>query len=189
MTIIVTDPPVGEALTLADVKDHLRLDGTGEDTYLQGLIRVAREHLEATTGLALLNTGLRLALDDWPADHRILLRRHPVRSIEAVTIFDEEGIPHAIASDGWVLDAASRPARLAVTAARPAGRCLNGIEIDFIAGFGESGADVPDTLKRAMLTHIAQMYDLRGAVSLDQQPGAVPPGYDRLLGAFARRAI
>lgn len=189
MTIIVTDPPVGEALTLADVKDHLRLDGTDEDPYLQGLIRVAREHLEAATGLALLNTGFRLALDDWPADHRILLRRHPVRSIEAVTVYDEEGIPHAIAADGWSLDAASRPARLAVTGRRPAGQWLNGIEIDFIAGFGESGTDVPDTLKRAMLTHIAQMYDLRGAVPLAQQPGAVPSGYDRLLGAFVRRAI
>nr|WP_246734391.1 hypothetical protein [Rhizobium sp. RHZ02] len=27
----------------------------------------------------------------------------------------------------------------------------SGIEIDFSAGFGESGAEVPDTLKRALL--------------------------------------
>ena len=84
---------------------------------------------------------------------------------------------------GYALDGAAQPARL-VLPERPASeRALNGIEIDFTAGFGEAGADVPDTLKRALLLHVAAMFELRGVVSLDAQPGAVPePGAARGYG-------
>ncbi|MNV87283.1 hypothetical protein D3C71_1813970 [compost metagenome] len=63
---------------------------------------------------------------------------------------------------------------------------MNGIEIDFIAGYGEAGTDVPDTLKRAMLMHVAQMFAFRGAVALENQPAAVPAGYERLVSPFCR---
>ena len=63
-------------------------------------------------------------------------------------------------------------------------RALNGIEIDFTAGFGESGTDVPDTLKRALLLHVAAMFEYRGAVSAADQPAVLPEGYDRLLAPF-----
>ena len=47
------------------------------------------------------------------------------------------------------------------------GRAMNGIEVEFSAGFGESGADVPETLKRAMLLHVAAMFACRGVVAVD----------------------
>jgi uncharacterized phiE125 gp8 family phage protein len=50
MTLIQTDPPLAEPVTLADLKAHLRIDANDEDDLLEGLIRVARAHLEAVTG-------------------------------------------------------------------------------------------------------------------------------------------
>lgn len=69
------------------------------------------------------------------------------------------------------------------------GLALNGIEIDFIAGFGEAGTDVPDTLKRALLTHVAAMFELRGVLSPGDQPGTLPPGYERLVAPFRIRRL
>ena len=88
-----------------------------------------------------------------------------------------------------MLDGAARPARLILPARPETARALNGIEIDFSAGFGESGADVPDTLKRALLLHVAAMFELRGVLALDEQPGAVPQGYERLIAPHCRRRL
>ena len=85
---------------------------------------------------------------------------------------------------GHVLDAVSTPARLFLATQPPTSRPLNGIEIDVTAGFGNTGADVPDTLTRAMLMHVALMYELRGAIPSDMQPAAIPAGYDRLVSPY-----
>ena len=84
---------------------------------------------------------------------------------------------------------AARPSRLLLPDRPLPGQAMNGIEIDFTAGFGEAGADVPDTLKRAMLTHVAAMFELRGGLSIDQQPGIVPAGYDRLIAPYRMRRL
>lgn len=189
MTYAVTTPPAAEALTLADVKAHLRIDGGEEDDLLARLIVVARQHLERTTGLALINRGLRLYLDHWPSAGAIEIARGPVRAVLEVRIYDESGVETTVDLAGHVLDGDGRPARLWLRNRPSPGQALNGIEIDFTAGFGEAGADVPDTLKRAMLVHIAQMYEFRGVVPADQQPAGVPEGYDRLLAPFAIRRL
>lgn len=48
---------------------------------------------------------------------------------------------------------------------------------------------MPDTLKRALLLHVAAMFELRGALALDEQPGAVPQGYDRLIAPHCMRRL
>ncbi|WP_439618398.1 head-tail connector protein [Shinella sp.] len=189
MSIAELMPPAAEPITLAEVKAHLRLDASDEDTLLAGLMRAAREHLEGQTGLALIARTFRLYLDDWPEARVIQIARGPVQTIKTVTVYDAAGAPVEVDVTGYVLDGTARPARLVLPARPATERALNGIEIDFTAGFGESGAEVPDTLKRALLLHVAAMYELRGVLSLDDQPGAVPQGYDRLVAPHALRRL
>lgn len=189
MTIAELLPPAAEPITLAEVKAHLRLETTDEDLLLSGLIRAARLHLENQTGLCLISRLLRLYLDDWPDTHVIQIARGPVQTIEIVTVYDAVGAPVEIDTSGYVLDGTARPARLVLPGRRATERALNGIEIDFIAGFGESGADVPDTLKRALLLHVAAMFELRGVLALDEQPGAMPQGYERLIAPHCQRRL
>lgn len=189
MTIAELTPPLAEPITLAEAKAHLRLDASDEDALLATLIRAAREHLENTTGLALISRTFRLYLDDWPASRVIAIARGPVRTIENVTVYDADGVAVALDVSGYLLDGEARPARLVLPERRAAGRAINGIEIDFTAGFGESGADVPDTLKRAMLLHVAAMFELRGVLDVKDQPGAIPAGYDRLVAPYRLRRL
>jgi uncharacterized phiE125 gp8 family phage protein len=48
---------------------------------------------------------------------------------------------------------------------------------------------VPDTLKRAMLMHVAQMFAFRGTVAVEDQPADIPAGYDRLIAPFMIRRL
>ncbi|MBR7518425.1 phage head-tail connector protein, partial [Mycobacterium tuberculosis] len=49
MTITVVRPPAVEPVALADLRQFLRLSGTGEDALLSGLLKAARETLETLT--------------------------------------------------------------------------------------------------------------------------------------------
>jgi uncharacterized phiE125 gp8 family phage protein len=189
MTYALIQPPLAEPLTLADLKAHIRVQNDEEDTVLACLIRVAREHLERVTGLALISQGWRLYLDCWPDDGALEISHGPVLAVDAVRAFDEFGEESEVALAGHVLDGVRRPARLWLRERPAARQAMNGIEVDFTAGFGESGADVPDTLKRAMLVHAAHCYEFRGAVPVEMQPASMPEGYDRLVAPFLMRRL
>ena len=189
MTIAELLPPAVEPVTLAEAKAHLRLDAADEDALVLALIRAAREYLEAATGLCLIARPLRLYLDDWPETRVIGIARGPVQTIETVTVYDLAGLPVEADLAGYVLDGAARPARLVLPQRPETARAVNGIEIDFTAGFGESGADVPDGLKRALLLHVAAMFELRGMLAPADQPGTVPAGYDRLVAPYRLRRL
>lgn len=184
MTYATIQPPLAEPLTLAEVKAHLRLDGSDEDDLIVSLVKVAREYLERTGGLCLMTGTFRLYLDDWPTGGVIQIARGPVQAIESVTVYDADGVAASVSLDGHRLDRVSQPARLMLNRFVNAGSGINGIEIDFTAGFGDTPTDVPDTLKRAMLMHIAHMFEWRGAVCVADQPAGVPGGYDRLVAPY-----
>ena len=189
MTYLLVGEPAVEPVSLADAKSHLRVTHDADDAHIADLVAAARQHVERDAGLALIEQVWRLYLDDWPLDRCVRLRRHPVRRLEAVTVFDERGDPHVIEPSAVRLDAVSRPARLVVGDTVPGGATLNGVEIEFAAGFGETGADVPGELRRAILLLVAHWYEFRGAVAARDQPVHVPAGFERLLAPHRMRRV
>lgn len=189
MTLFQTVAPQAEPVTLAEVKKDLRIDHDSEDELLEGLIRAAREEVEASCGIALIAQHWRLCLDRLPASGRVLLRRHPVRTITSVTIFGEEGEAALVDPADYVLDAYGRPARLHFRSKLSPGAVMNGIEIDFEAGFGEAGTDVPDLLKRALMRLVAHWYEFRASYSAAEQPVSYPASYARLIAPWRSRRL
>ena len=78
MTLFRTAGPDVEPVTLADAKAALRIDHSSEDDLISSLIRAAREEVEATTGLAMIDQDWRLVLDGIPPNRLVLLRRGPI---------------------------------------------------------------------------------------------------------------
>ena len=189
MTYALITPPQAEPLTLAEAKAHLRLDGSEEDALLLSLIMTSREFLEREAGMCLITQTWRLYLDQWPRDGVIRIVKSPVQVIQAIHVYDAGGVAGHVSLQDHLLDAEGRPARLWLRDLPPPGQAVNGIEIEFTAGYGEAGADVPDTLKRAMLLHVGHMFAFRGVLSPNQQPAGVPDGYDRLIAPFRLRRL
>ena len=190
MTLALISPPAAEPVTLADMKLHLRVTHASEDALISSLTKAAREELEQATGLALIAQGWRLYLDCWPGTLTVLIHKAPVIALSAVTIYDANGAPSSPPLPGFVLDRFSLPARLAIPDAVAApGKRLNGIEIDFTAGFGATGVEVPDGLKRAIMLLAAHWYEFRGAETFDRESAAWPPSVERFVSRYRRVGI
>lgn len=186
MALFRTTAPAVEPVTLAEAKEHLKLDHEGEDALIEGLIRAAREEVEAATGLALIDQNWRLTLDRIPVTKVVRIACHPIREILSVTAFGADGEGVLVDPATFMLDQHSRPARLWFSRRPEARRAMNGIEIDFVAGFGEAGPDVPDTLKRAILLLVAHWFEFRAAFGPESQPVSFPNGYERMIAPWRR---
>ena len=189
MTLFRTVDPAVEPVTLAEAKAHLRLDHGGEDALLTGLIRAARDEVEKSAGLALIDQSWRLALDRWPRNGCALIVKHPVKEILSVTAYGPDGEASLIDPDTYEFDGLSRPARLHFSAETRPLRAMNGVEVDFAGGFGGAGPGVPDLLKWAVLVRGADWFEFRAAFGPGDQPVSFPVGYERMLAGYRARRL
>lgn len=184
MTHWLTSAPAVEPVTLAELRAQLRLVQTEEDGLLASLIKAAREHVEQVTRRALIAQGWRIALDGWPAGRILRLPLAPVLSVTAVTVYGADGMPVTLAPAAWTLRRGTEPARLVVAPDTGSGvEPVNGLEIDFTAGYGASPADVPEPLRQAVRMLAAHWYEHREA-GTDLAMASLPFGLDRLLMPF-----
>jgi uncharacterized phiE125 gp8 family phage protein len=187
MTAYLLSGPAAEPASLDDAKAYLKLDTDDEDALVTTLITAARLHVEGTTGRALLTQSWRLVLDDWPPAGLVRLPVAPLQSLTAITACDINGDPVTLPTDGVLWDAQAAPALLYL----PAGfgdtvilRPLQAIEIDYVAGYGTDPADVPATLRQALLLLVAYWFEHRDAVVLAGSGSVIPSGFDQLVGAY-----
>lgn len=103
--------------------------------------------------------------------------------MSSVTVYDGEGEGSLVSPDDYQLDRSSVPARLYFRQAEQPRQRLNGIEIEFTAGFGSTGVDVPDGLKRAMMILVSHWFEFRGAYGARDQPVSIPGEYLRLVAS------
>lgn len=190
-----------EPIDLATAKNHLRVLYTDEDTLIENLITVAREYTERKAGVSLLTQTWQLYLDRWPRLDRfeswpwmappgtILLPRYPVQSVTSIQWFGTDGSTNTVASTDYVLDAASRIARIvpAATKSWPSTPALvpqNGVIVTFTAGYGATQTSLPPTLRQAMLLLLGHWYGNREDTVVGTRLVAIsiPKSVDALLG-------
>lgn len=181
MTSIVVTPPAGEPVTVADMRAHLRLTGPDEDAILAEFLVAARHHVERSTRRALITQAWRLYLDAWPDGRIVRLPVAPVQSVDQITVFASDGIGQALDAGDWTLERGGEPVRLRIKpgAGGPSAG-LNGVEIDFTAGYGAAASDVPASYRQAIRLLAAHWFEHREA-GMDTAMASLPHGLDRLL--------
>jgi len=186
MAMILTAAPSSEPVTLDEAKAHLRVDGSDEDMLIASLITAARVHVEAALSRALLTQGWTLLLDAWPG-REVRFPIAPLQSVDEVRVLDAAGTPTVIAPGDYFVDTAGSPPRLVresgVTWPQP-GQVANGIEIDFTAGEGPTGADIPQPLRQAVLQLAAHWFETREPVFASQSVITVPLGVGALMAPY-----
>ena len=186
MSLVLLTPPAVEPVSLAEAKAHLRIDATDEDVLIQNLILTSRIQIETALSLALVTQLWTLKLGCWPRDGIVEVPITPLQSVSMVRVRSTDGTVTVVANDHYEVDAAARPARIYrhPTAALASGRRFGGIEIDFTAGFGGAAADVPASIRRALLHLVAHWFENREPSTLPAVPPPIPDTVSELLWPF-----
>ncbi len=104
-------PPATEPVSLAEAKLALRVDHAAEDDFISGLLRAARETVEALCGLALITRRVRETRDCWSLDEigaqKLAVR--PISAIQAVRVSGVALDPATYAADAERLAFKSLP--------------------------------------------------------------------------------
>ncbi|MFQ5535174.1 MAG: head-tail connector protein [Sphingomonadales bacterium] len=184
-----TITPALEPVTLADAKDHLRVDGADDDTLITSLIAATRDVCETFLDRALIQQTWKLTLDSWPpacpepwrdgvregavADFTKIARHielpKGLMALTSIQTFDEAGAPTVFAATNYFVSSGKHGRvvlKSGVAWPKP-GRIADGIEITFTAGFGAAVTDVPQSVRAGLLMLIAYLYENRGDDPMD----------------------
>ncbi len=162
MALVMTSGPAGEPVSLAEVKAHLRIDGTDHDTYLGSLILTSRLQIEAALGLALMTQSWRMTLSAWPTGRIMPIPIRPVTAITGLALLAPNGTLTPLAMTGIVLDPGPPPVAIAPRTGWPAALPEGDrIALDFTAGYGSTAATVPAPIRHALLLLTAHWFEHR----------------------------
>lgn len=151
---------MAEPLTLAEAKEHLRVDGVDNDASISADIIAAREWVEGYTGLVLTPRSMTTAFRSFD---RMELKGWPIAADAAVVInyFDGAGVAQVVTD--YRLLVTDRPGILipAPGARWPyAPRQAGAVSATYQAGYA-SPAAIPEAAKAAMKIIITALYDNR----------------------------
>ncbi len=170
--------------SLAEIKAHLKVDGSDDDTAL-GYIRIAVDSwAQQYTGRTMTTQTYNLFIDsvsdmdsnisegfytgydnNFPR-RNLVLPKSPASSITHVKYYAEDDSVSTWASSNYQLDSASQPSRFTLRKGKsyPTGlRITNGLEIRYVAGYGAS-ANVPQQIKSACLAYASFLNEHRGDI-------------------------
>ena len=185
MTIELVTAPAALPVTTAEAKAHLRVDHTDEDTLIDGLIAAA---VALVDGRGML--GRAMVTQTWAqwvgnSPGKVLLQMGPFQELVSVQYYDtDNALQTATLSD---FDTRKKGDYVAVQPKTgfnwPSAYMRDdAIKITYAAGYGDTAADVPASVKQAMLLLIGHWYENRLAVSeVDMKP--VPMAVEALIGA------
>lgn len=181
-TLVIVTPPALEPVDLVEAKAHLRVDGTQDDALITSLITAARQIAENLLGRAFMTQTLRLLSDSAP-DRVFELPRAPLQSVTHIKVYDDADTASVLDASLYQVDSASARISLRSSAVWPdIGRALNGFEVQYVAGYGDSASTVPMALRRGLLAHVAHLYMNRG-------DGLTREGVSEAMTAIPREAL
>lgn len=184
MALKLITPAAELAVSLADVKAHLRVDTTDEDTLITAYIAAAAELAEQATGRALMPQTWELTLDAFPEAFEIT--RVPAASITSLKYWDATGTQQTMGTGLYTLDNSDDFGNAYVVPVYagmwPVNRDqINAVALRYLAGYATAAA-VPDSIKAWIKLQVGAMYENR------QAEGAVQTyalGFaDRLLDRY-----
>ena len=180
MTSYLLAGPAEEPVSLAEAKAFLKVEDTAEDGLITTLISAARLHIEGVTGRALLAQSWRVVLDAWPDTRTVRLPVGPFISLTEISAYDQGGGVHPIGLAQFFAE----PDRFLLpvsVAGMPSLRERQGLEVDYVAGYGTEPAEVPADIRQALLVLVAYWFEHRDAVIVAGSGTVVPTGFDSLV--------
>jgi len=163
------EAPKEEPISLEEALAHLRLGSAEDAVQVQGLLRYAREQIEARTGQTLAVSRYRLSLPHWLPEEYTELPKAPLLSVEAIRFVPQSYkgplLPTTylhLQASGWRVEPYGPHGKNYLWTAPhqalpPLYPYAKAVQIDFVSGYAP--AQVPGGLRIAMLMLLRDTYD------------------------------
>lgn len=183
------EAPATTPVTLTEVKDQLRVEHTDDDTLINRLISVAVAYtdVQGALGHAMISQKWGQWVDSTPpASVKLILG--PVIQVNAIKYYDTNGDLQTDTLTNYEVLGTS----FATTVGPKEGFAWpvtqdrsDAIRIEYTIGYGETTADIPQTLRHALMMLIGHWYDNRETTMMDELSN-VPYGFDALMDMHRR---
>jgi len=180
----IVDAPSTTPITLAEVKEQLRVEGTDDDAILTRLIDVAVAYTDVrgALGQAMITQKWAQWVDSTPPQS-INLILGPVQGVTAVKYYDTDGALQTDDVNNYEVFGTEFATKIGpksgfswpVTQDRQ-----DAIKIEYEIGYGDATTDVPQTIRHALLLMIGHWYDNREQTGYDELSN-IPFGFESLL--------
>jgi uncharacterized phiE125 gp8 family phage protein len=185
---VLTIAPAVPVLDLAEVKDHLRVDHSDEDTLIDALIDAATAHVDGYSGVL----GRALVTQTWAVEYPTFMNRLdvPLAPMQSATVayYDSLNVLQTLSSSVYAVlsDGLGPYISLKYNQQWPQTYTRDdAVKITWVAGYGATAADVPAAIRAAMLLMIGHWYMNRETVS-EKAMAELPMASSALLSPFRR---
>lgn len=184
-TVSVVQAAQGSIVSLAELKQHIRVEHTDDDTYLQSLIYAATEWCEKKVDRYFIQTRLSATWDYFPVEIR--LPKPPIYTLNpSITIFYKDAAQNEVllASSEYRVEY-GEPGVLRPNYAGTwpsAISDVNSVTVSWNAGYGSDGQSIPIGVRHAVLMLAGHLYERRLAYD-NIASIEVPMGVNALLMA------
>jgi len=166
---------------LTEMKLHLRVDSSDDDTLITQLMLAATNWAEMYQVRTYITRTRYMYLDSFPLI--IQPPYSPLSSVTSIQYYDIAGDLQTLSSSYYRVDTVSQPGRIteAYGYSWPSTRDMtNAVIVTYESGYGEA-SDVPEEIKAAIKMIVGHLYQNREAVS-ELSFSQVPLGVKALLG-------
>ncbi len=208
---LVTAPTV-EPVSIAELKATIRVDDDiiDDDAILIANLYAVRTILEEHLDRALITQTWRMFLDVPPAgelpwwdgvregadipriNRAIILPKAPLQSVSSINSYNDADAATLFAAANYFVDNVSDPGRIVLrtSATWPTiERVANGLEINFVAGYGTSWNDVPMPIRTALIEMVRVVYDQCDGDGKTMTAGMIPDSAKRFLMPFEQKRL
>jgi uncharacterized phiE125 gp8 family phage protein len=183
--------PTTEPVTLGELRTHMRLEETKEDTYCESLITAARMYVENRLLRQLITATWHLHMDSFPSE--ISLMPPPIASVTHIKYYDVDNVQRTLtltvppaATDDYIVSTDPEPGQihLGYNKSWPiVYDRTDAIEVQYVAGYGAASA-VPMPIRQAIMILAAHWFENRELVALGLTATSIPLSAEALLGQY-----
>ena len=167
-------------ITTADLKAHLRVDHSDEDTLIEALRDAAIETVNNYCNTNLGDVTAVMYLDKFYAHWEIPVG--PVISISSITYNTDVATVATLDAGNYYVDTVRKPARISIiNAPQVYDYVHNGVQVNFTYGYTE--ASIPTAIKHAIRLLVGHWYENRRQV-IQANSYEVPMGVHALLNTY-----
>jgi uncharacterized phiE125 gp8 family phage protein len=159
----VLSPPASEPVSLAQAKNHLKVDNQEDDALIASIVSAARQYVEQHCNTAIITQTI---AEQFPhfISRGMALSVAPVIEVSAIQYTDDARNENILPTSVYGVNIFTKPGAVFLRYGQTFPTTIpepDAVTVTYTAGYGDSSGDVPEPIRQAILLMVGDMYQNR----------------------------